>query len=56
MGHAYTAPKGSDEALVLGICSSEAEDLMESLMTLHSDKVPGRSREIAPPRRLASKR
>jgi transcriptional regulator with XRE-family HTH domain len=56
MGHAYIAPKGSDEALVLGVCSSEAEDLMQSLMTLHSDKPPRRTREIAPPRRLASKR
>jgi transcriptional regulator with XRE-family HTH domain len=56
MGHAYIAPKGSDEALVLGVCSSEAEDLMESLMTLHSDKPPRRSRVVAPPRRLASKR
>jgi transcriptional regulator with XRE-family HTH domain len=56
MGHAYIAPKGSDEALVLGVCSSEAEDLMESLMTLHSDKAPRRSRVVAPPKRLASKR
>jgi len=56
MGHAYIAPKGSDEALVLGVCSSEAEDLMESLMTLHSDKEPRRARVVAPPRRLAAKR
>jgi transcriptional regulator with XRE-family HTH domain len=56
MGHAYIAPKGSDEALVLGVCSSEAEDLMESLMTLHSDKAPRRSRVPAPLKRLASKR
>jgi transcriptional regulator with XRE-family HTH domain len=56
MGHAYIAPKGSDEALVLGVCSSEAEDLMESLMTLHSDKAPRRSRVLAPPKRLAAKR
>jgi transcriptional regulator with XRE-family HTH domain len=55
MGHAYTAPKGSDEALVLGVCSSATEDLMESLMTLHSDDAPPKPR-AAPVRRLASKR
>ncbi len=40
MGHAYVAPKGNDEALVLGICSSASEDLMESLMELHGDESP----------------
>jgi transcriptional regulator with XRE-family HTH domain len=56
MGHAYIAPKGSDEALVLGVCSSEAEDLMESLMTLHDDKSPPKPRGTAASRRLSSKR
>ena len=56
MGHAYIAPKGREEALVLGVCSSEAEDLMESLMTLHSDTPPTKSRVAVPPRRLAAKR
>lgn len=35
MGHAYLAAAGCDEALVLGVCSSADEGLMESLMTLH---------------------
>ena len=40
MGHAYVAPKGHDDALLLGICSSADDDLMESLMTLHGDETP----------------
>ena len=44
MGHAYVAPKGQDEALVLGVCSSADEDLMESLMTLHSDEPRAKSK------------
>ena len=35
MGHAYVAAEGCDEALVLGICSSADETLMNSLMTMH---------------------
>lgn len=35
MGHAYLADDGCDEALVLGICSSADESLMDSLMTIH---------------------
>jgi len=37
MGHAYVAGEDCDEALVLGVCSSADEGLMESLMTLHGD-------------------
>lgn len=55
MGHAYVLPKGHDEALVLGVCSSAAEDLMESLMTLHTDESPP-AKPRAPVRRLAAKR
>ena len=55
MGHAYVAPKGSDEALVLGVCSSATEDLMESLMTLHGDETPPKPR-VAAVRRISSKR
>ena len=40
MGHAYVAPKGHDEALVLGVCSSADDDLMDSLMALHADDAP----------------
>ncbi|MBM0170606.1 helix-turn-helix domain-containing protein [Altererythrobacter sp. C41] len=35
MGHAYVVAKGCEEALVLGVCSSADEGLMDSLMNLH---------------------
>jgi transcriptional regulator with XRE-family HTH domain len=35
MGHAYVAADDCDEALVLGVCSSEDEALMSSLMHMH---------------------
>ena len=35
MGHAYLAAEGCDEAEVLGIMSSEGDDLQESLMSIH---------------------
>lgn len=38
MGHAYVAAQGCDEAVILGVCSSADEGLMESLMTLHDDE------------------
>ncbi|MEB1530360.1 helix-turn-helix domain-containing protein [Xanthomonas sp. WHRI 7945] len=38
MGHAYLAAKGCKEALLLGVCSSSDEQLLESLMTLHGDE------------------
>jgi len=38
MGHAYIAAEGCDEALLLGICSSADDQLLESLMTLHGDE------------------
>ncbi len=40
MGHAYVAADGCDEAVVLGVCSSADEELMSSLITLHSDDQP----------------
>ena len=33
--NAYVAAEGCDEALVLGICSSADEALMDSLMNMH---------------------
>ncbi len=36
MGHAYVVGKDCAEALVLGVCSSADENLMDSLMSLHS--------------------
>ncbi len=38
MGHAYVAAAGCKEALLLGVCSSADEQLMESLLTLHGDE------------------
>jgi transcriptional regulator with XRE-family HTH domain len=35
MGHGYIANEGCDEALVLGVCSSADESLMDSLMSIH---------------------
>lgn len=38
MGHAYIAAEGCDEVLLLGVCSSADEQLLESLMNLHGDE------------------
>jgi transcriptional regulator with XRE-family HTH domain len=46
MGHAYVAPKGHDEALVLGVCSSADDDLMDSLMALHDDDAPSKPKAL----------
>ena len=35
MGHAYVVAEGYDEALVLGVCSSADDGLMDSLMNMH---------------------
>ena len=43
MGHAYIAAEGCDEALLLGVCSSADEQLLQSLMTLHGEE--GAARE-----------
>jgi len=40
MGHAYTVAEGCDEALVLGVCSSSEDGLMDSLMHLHGEINP----------------
>ena len=37
MGHAYVTGEGCDEAIVLGVCSSAENDLMDSLMNLHGE-------------------
>jgi len=50
MGHAYIAAEGCDEVLLLGVCSSADEQLMESLLTLHGDEgAPARN---GAPRRI----
>ncbi len=38
MGHAYIAADGCDEAVVLGVCSSAEDGLMQSLLTLLGDE------------------
>jgi transcriptional regulator with XRE-family HTH domain len=43
MGHAYLAAEGCEEAVVLGVCSSADERLMESLLTLHEEEAAARS-------------
>lgn len=37
MGHAYLTGHGCDEAVVLGVCSSAEDGLMDSLMDLHGE-------------------
>src|SRR5271155_764747 len=37
MGHAYVTEEGCDEAVVLGVCSSPDEGLVQSLMSLHGE-------------------
>ncbi|QNQ09779.1 helix-turn-helix domain-containing protein [Sphingomonas alpina] len=39
MGHAYLTAEGFDQAVVLGVCSSADEGLMESLLTLHEGEI-----------------
>ena len=43
MGHAYLAAEGCDEAEVLGVMSSDDEELMQSLLDLHEDQKQRRS-------------
>lgn len=42
MGHAYVAAEECDEALVLGVCSSDDEALVSDLMQMH-EPLPGHS-------------
>ena len=55
MGHAYVAAEECDEALVLGVCSSDDEALASSLMQMH-DPVPGHSNVNEAPARVRSLR
>jgi transcriptional regulator with XRE-family HTH domain len=36
MGHAYVTGEGCDEAVILGVCSSAEDGLMDSLLNLHA--------------------
>ncbi len=53
MGHAYTTAEGCEEAVLLGICSSADDQLLESLMTLHGDETPTTVTAPSQARRLA---
>src|SRR5580700_9315954 len=37
MGHAYVTAEGCEEAIVLGVCSSTDESLLDSLLSLHAE-------------------
>lgn len=41
MGHAYIAADGCEEVVLLGVCSSADEQLMESLMHIHGEARTG---------------
>ncbi len=47
MGHAYIAGEGCDEAVLLGVCSSADDQLMESLMTLHDEEMIAQTAAMA---------
>lgn len=47
MGHAYIAAKGCKEAVVLAVCSSADDSLLESLYSLHGDAVPQQAPAVA---------
>ena len=53
MGHAYIAAEGCDEVLLLGVCSSADEQLLESLMNLHGDESKAIAAPKKPSRRLS---
>ena len=37
MGHAYIAAEGCEEVLLLGVCSSADEHMIESMMHMHDE-------------------
>lgn len=53
MGHAYIAAKGCSEAVVLAVCSSADESLLESLYSLHGGVEP---KSAAPSKPRAAKK
>lgn len=55
MGHAYVTAEGCDEATVLGMCSGEDENFVDSLMSLHGDIVPPSAAKAPEPTRPAVK-
>ena len=55
MGHAYVTADGGEEAVVLGVCSSTDESLLESLLSLHGDATPASPSKSADRARPAAK-
>lgn len=55
MGHAYLAAEGCDEAVLLGVCSSADDQLMESLMTLHGEETAAQTAAQSEPVEAAAK-
>lgn len=56
MGHAYLAPEGCDEAEVLSVMSSEDEEHMQSIMSLHAHKYEDTTIKAADEYKLANPR
>lgn len=54
MGHAYVAASGCDEALLLGVCSSADDQLLESLMNQHGNEVANLSATGRRPRQTSA--
>jgi len=55
MGHAYVTADGCDEATVLGMCSGDDEDFVDSLMSLHGDVTSPSPAQATEPTRPAAK-
>jgi transcriptional regulator with XRE-family HTH domain len=56
MGHAYVAAQGCKEAVVLAVCSSADETLLESLYSLHGEGEPKPPAPAKQPAKRAAKR
>jgi transcriptional regulator with XRE-family HTH domain len=55
MGHAYVTAEGCEEAMVLAVCSSTDESLMESLLSLHGDTAASAAPKLSDRARPASR-
>jgi transcriptional regulator with XRE-family HTH domain len=55
MGHAYVTAEDCEEAMVLGVCSSTDESLMESLLSLHGDTSASPTPKLSDRARAANK-
>jgi transcriptional regulator with XRE-family HTH domain len=55
MGHAYVTAEDCEEAMVLGVCSSTDESLMESLLSLHGETAASATAKLSDRARPAGK-